>query len=434
MKLGLYVLAGAVAFVAHEATGCSEFLYNSSHWNVTADGPLPVMSGRTMDFAADQQSVLEIIPRGTTFQERPAPACADCAGYQWNNTLGFVAINIQDMDLATDGLNEKGLSAALLAMPDALAPRDDSSSSSGSITTRDPTLPAVASICTYILGSFASVNEVREGLERIQFAGFDERLLNLVRSQSDIALSSVPFHVSVRDSTGQSLVVEFVDGKMTLFDDLERFLAARAAESGQKETDSSNDGAKFREYHPVYRVQRISAMNHNVRKDSLNAVSSTPAQRVVSRMLHILNAVRLPTAEAWSLVRDHKGPQLFIRSAQNQQLRRIDLAQIDLASESGRRSIPVAHGDWFSDISRVPVQDDSSSKSSGSELTETTQLMAQERLPAPVRPHDRLSWFSFVSGVSWGAILTLGAIYGAPWIAMQIRRRKYKQIHDLAYL
>lgn len=424
MKVGSLALA---AFAMHGATGCSEFLYNGSNWDATADGPIPVMSGRTMDYASDLQSALKVVPRGTTFQELPTLACADCASYNWSNSFGFVAVNIQDLSFATDGLNEKGLSAAWLAIPEAITSHVDSRTSD--TRNSDPELPVVASISTYVLGNFASVNEVREGLNRIQFAGFDDRLLSHLFLQDVTARNNVPLYLSVRDSRGENLVVEFLDGKTTLYDDLEHFLAA---DLDQRKTGNSQDGAVLREFHPVYRVQRISAMNHNVRKKSSRDMRTTPAQHVVSTMLHILNTVRQPDSEAWSFVRDHKSLQLFIRSAQNQQLRRVELTQIDFASASSRRSIPLTHGDWFIDIPSAPAEG-ASAKTSASQMIQATELMAQERSSAPVRPHDRLSWFSFLSGLSWGAILTLGAIYGAPWIAMLIRRRRYKQIHDLAY-
>ena len=68
---------------------------------------------RTMEFAMDLGSEVQIIPRGFAVTS-PAP---NGGGLKWTSKYGYVAMNAYNMPVATDGLNEKGLGFGALYLP-----------------------------------------------------------------------------------------------------------------------------------------------------------------------------------------------------------------------------------------------------------------------------------------------------------------------------
>ena len=71
------------------------------------------MTVRTMEFAMDLGSEVQIIPRGLQVMS-PAP---NGDGLKWTSKYGYVAMNAYNMPVATDGLNEKGLGFGALYLP-----------------------------------------------------------------------------------------------------------------------------------------------------------------------------------------------------------------------------------------------------------------------------------------------------------------------------
>ncbi|GMG14829.1 unnamed protein product [Phytophthora fragariaefolia] len=322
-----------------------------------------------MDFRADLQTALEVVPRGTRFQEPPAAGCAQCAAWRWRNSLGFVGANVLGLNVAADGLNEAGLSAAWLSLEGSRYPSPEHAAD-GFNASR----PVVTSVCSFILGSFASVQEARDGLQRVQLAGVDAAVAQRLLPTADGGAAAL--HVSVHDRHGRHLVIEFLDG-VTVFHDnpngvltndppLEQQLQLlsthlREARGGVDTGDLLPGG-----YGSTERFVRLSVLKHRM-SDGYSAptphasyVEATDEQRAVSDALHLLNTVvRPPTGEAtqWSIVRDHERRMLYIRSTANQLLRRVSLDMIDWADPHARRMIPVAYGNWFVD-STLPLLDD----------------------------------------------------------------------------
>ncbi|KAG1702283.1 hypothetical protein DVH05_010073 [Phytophthora capsici] len=350
------------------SNGCSDFLLSTSN-------PLrSVVSGRTMDFEADLDTALEVIPRNTQFQELPVAGCPHCPDFEWQNKLGFVAANVYGVNVAVDGLNEEGLSAAWLYLEATKYPTPELGADNF-----NSSKPIVTSICSYILGNFATVSEVKRGLEDVQLAGINGQVAQQVLhvpAPSDGKAYSAPLHVSVHDRYGHNLVIEFLDGK-TIFHDnpngvltndpplpeqLELLSKHMSESTGTINTGDLLPGG----YGSTARFVRLSVLNKEISKGystpSVHAsyVEATDEQRVVSDTLHMLNTVvRPPMGEAtqWSFVRDHKRRLLYIRSTANQLLRRVNLDMIDWADPHARRLIPVSYGIWFLD-STVPLLDD----------------------------------------------------------------------------
>ncbi|KAF0687072.1 Aste57867_21153 [Aphanomyces stellatus] len=353
------LVAAATLNIVH---GCSEFLLNT-----TSD---QVVSARTMDFNVDLHTLVEIIPRNTLVQEPPVRGCPDCLDYAWRTKLGFVAFNSYGYNSASDGLNEKGLSAACLYLVGTVYPTLN--------VTDISHRPIVSSMITYILGNFETVDDVKRGLNSVQLTA------DIQDDSSDAdnndASNTDPLHVSVHDAAGQSIVIEFLNGTVHIYDNpngvltnqppLHDQLALLAAhDKKQGTTDVAFPGG----YDAVQRFQRLSLLNRHANAHFLRNTSysvATPDQAAVAAALHILDTVIIPTAHVpifniggmpsayeaspfatqYTVVRDHKNLRVFFRSTENQVLKSIDLTKIDFGNPANRKALPVEAGEWHVDV------------------------------------------------------------------------------------
>ena len=157
-----------------------------------------VIRGRTMEFGVDTQSNVILVPRGT---ERTATAPDGAKGKTWTAKYASLGMNALGMPILVDGLNEKGLSVGLFYFP-GYADYEAYEASDA-----DKTI-APWELGTYILDNFATLDEVRAGVE-------DVVVPNVVFEQWNFVM---PVHYIVMDSTGAALVIEFVDGKRAVHD------------------------------------------------------------------------------------------------------------------------------------------------------------------------------------------------------------------------
>ncbi|KAI9917763.1 hypothetical protein PsorP6_013353 [Peronosclerospora sorghi] len=354
--------------VLYPADGCSDFLLSRDASTTS------VISGRTMDFHADLESALEVIPRWTQFQEPPASGCPECPDFGWQNKLGFVAANVYGFNVATDGLNEAGLSAAWLYLETSEYPVPKSGAS---YVNRSK--PIVTSLCSYILGNFETVEQLKKGLEEVQLAGIDSQVAQEVLripAPADGKRESAPLHVSVHDRNGKNLVIEFLNGTTIFYDNPNGVLTNDPPldeqlnllhEYMEKDTNSSERGYTMPGgYSSTERFVRLSVLNEHVRQgystptEQVSYLRASEEQLVISEALHLLNTVVSPQiggATQWSIVRDHTRKMLYFRSTANQLLRRISLDMLDMANPHARRLIPVSYGKWFLDSTR-PLLDE----------------------------------------------------------------------------
>lgn len=158
-------------------------------WN--AEGQ-PVLVGRNMDWS-DWQTKM-----GTRFRTMPAgvqrEGLVDENPLKWTSRYGSVISTVWDCATA-DGLNEAGLVANLLYLAEA------------DYGERDPSLPGVSiSIWTqYFLDTCATVVEAVEAAKACQVQPFQ-----LVHSGQSV---NAPLHLSLSDATGDSAIIEVLDGK-----------------------------------------------------------------------------------------------------------------------------------------------------------------------------------------------------------------------------
>ncbi|MEZ9702746.1 linear amide C-N hydrolase [Vibrio sp. 10N.261.46.E12] len=193
-KLNKFMTATIVAAAVASATAsaCTSFVINSE------DGA--VVYGRTMEWGAfDVNSRLAISPRGHVYTGT-APDGKQALTY--SNKYGFVAMDAVLQDLAVDGMNEKGLVVGALYHPGAAEfPEYNPLDANSTISTQ--------ALANYMLGQFATVEEVAEGLKDVTV---------IMQKEEKFGNSEIPIHWTVVDANNDRIVVEYLNGELTVFD------------------------------------------------------------------------------------------------------------------------------------------------------------------------------------------------------------------------
>ena len=175
------------------AQACTSFLLKGS------DGGR--VYGRTMEFGQPLKSAAVLIQRGTALRGN-GPDGKIGNGLPWTSRYAVVGLNaIGINDALPDGMNEKGLAGGLLYfagyaqfqnVPAAQTQRSINSSQ----------------LLTYVLTNFASIEEAKKGLTQILVNGANVPGFG----------GPLPIHMTLHDSTGKSLSVEYIKGELTMMD------------------------------------------------------------------------------------------------------------------------------------------------------------------------------------------------------------------------
>jgi len=189
-KQGAVVLIAIVLFLAlmvDVSFACTDFQVKAE------DGT--VVIGRSMEFPVDLHSNVVIVPRGEQFISIDDKGVK---GITWTNKYGFLGIDAYNLkNCYVEGFNEKGLAFDALMFTGAKY---------------QPAEPdkfvAVSDFGSWMMGSFATVEEVKEALQKVNVAG----------TSLKAAGGNLDMHVAVHDASGKNLVIEFIDGKVKVYD------------------------------------------------------------------------------------------------------------------------------------------------------------------------------------------------------------------------
>ncbi len=179
--LGICVLGAISLSYCHNALeACSRIFWDNKVNKVTA---------RSMDLYVDENPGFLVSPRGL---KKSGDAGEN--SLQWMSKYGSVSITAFNTVAASEGINEKGLSAHVLYLHETqYEPRD----------TSRPGLSNALWV-QYILDNFATVKEAVQAMDRFQIVS------TVVEGRE------WPLHLCLEDQTGDSAIVEFLDGKMVL--------------------------------------------------------------------------------------------------------------------------------------------------------------------------------------------------------------------------
>jgi len=162
-----------------------------------------VVYGRTMEWGAfDLNSRVAIIPRGYLFKGMTPEGFN---GKSFQTKYGIVGLDALDRDYMVEGMNERGLAAGIFYHHNyAIYPNYVKKDSSNTISSLD--------VVNYILSQFTSVKEVTEGMKKVAVI--------LAPQLPGVTGMSYQYHWMVTDTTGASIVIEFRNHKMLIYNNI----------------------------------------------------------------------------------------------------------------------------------------------------------------------------------------------------------------------
>lgn len=337
-------LAGTLAFAPASSQACTTFRLQSgdSAWIV----------GRSMEFGMDLKSQVMLVPRGHTLvSTRPDLK----HGLTWTAKHGFLGINALGLDLAVDGMNESGLSVGALFLPGFAEYQPFPADGRHAVSNLD--LP------NWILSQFTTVAELREAIAKVA-------VYDLVLPQAG---GSMPLHWAVRDAQGGSIVLEYVGGKLTVYDNplgvmtnspsfdwhltnLRNYINLTninvdELKLGSVAIEPLGQGTGLLglpgDYTPPSRLIKAAALAYS-------AVPVSSALEGVNLGFHILNAVDIPRGAVaaktpstaggapsldyditeWSTVYDLKNRVAYYRTYGDFTIRKVDLGKVDFGGKA----------------------------------------------------------------------------------------------------
>lgn len=337
------LLSACLCLTSLEA--CTDFL-------IVADD-MAAINGRSMEFAVFLDSKFLVHPRG---EERISKAPDNQPGLKWTSQYGYIGVTAFDLDCAIDGLNEKGLSFGALWLPGTQYEQVHFQNLSRALL--------VEQIGDWILGSFATVAEVKKALGSVEvWAAPIEQIAGVP-----------PLHFAVHDASGESLVIEFINGKKKVYDNrihvltnapqfdwhvlnLGNYLNLKAigahaiALDGTVLSTPGNGSGLLGipgDWMPSSRFVRMTAFKEFAKKPKDAKVGTSLA-------FHLLNTVDIPFGVVgamekdavqfdytqWAIVKDLKNLKFYYRTYDDLNIRMIDLAKEELQKGASRRIIPM---------------------------------------------------------------------------------------------
>ena len=352
--IGFMMLALGVSLCLQQSVlACTSFVL------VAKDGA--AVYGRTMEWGTfDLNSRLVVVPRGHEFVGHTPDGKP---GLRWQARFGVVALDMIEKDYFSDGINEKGLVVGVLYLP-----------GFAEFQPYDPTQANISmgptDLANYVLTQFATVEKVREGLRKVRVVPVSEPAIGGIPA---------PIHLLVTDQTGKSIVVEFLEGELKVFDNplrvmtnspsfdwhmtnLRNYINLSAVPTPAKKIeglDFAPIGAGSGligmpgDFTPPSRFVRAVAFTQTARKTSDGPEAVYEVFRILDNFNLPLGSAEGPDANPerlkgmrsstiWTTVADTKNLVYYYHTQHNRRVRMVDLKRIDFSpNKAGLRRYPL---------------------------------------------------------------------------------------------
>lgn len=297
---------------------------------VVYEGPEGMTAtGRTMDWKEDPQTNIYIFPRGL---ERKGAESASTI--EWTSKYGSVVAAGYDIGIC-DGMNEKGLVANLLFLPESV------------YETENDERPVLGlSIWTqYVLDNFATVEEAVSELEKDTFRIDAPDLPNGVKSR---------LHLAISDPSGDSAIIEYPDGHVSIYEGKQyQVLTNSPAYNLQL---AVNDYWK-----QVGGLNMLPGTNRSSDRFArasfyINAVAQTPDPEIaIPTVFSVIRNVSVPygistpdsphiSSTRWRSVCDQKDLVYYFEKTVPMAVMHVNMKEIDFSEGSGERVLKLTDG------------------------------------------------------------------------------------------
>ena len=261
-----------------------------------------VITGRTMDWKEDIMSNIYVFPRGIQRVGHNKEKTVN-----WTSKYGSVIATGYDIGTC-DGMNEKGLVASLLFLPESIysLPGDIRPAMGISIWTQ------------YVLDNFATVREAVDELKKETFRIDAPRMPNGGPEST--------LHMAITDETGNTAVLEYLDGKLSIHEG--------------KEYQVMSD-----------RFVRTSFYIHAI-PQTADAKIAVPSVLSVMRNVSVPFGINTPekphiSSTRWRSVSDQKNKVYYFESTLTPNLFWLDLKKIDFSPKAGIKKLSLTKGEIY---------------------------------------------------------------------------------------
>ncbi len=333
MKFLNFLTLALILFGAQIANACTGIIVKTKN-GVT-------IPARTMEFGFDVRSKLLIIPKGTDLTFLSSNEQKD--GLKLKTKYGFAGMNAVEKEIVVDGMNEAGLYLGCFYFP-GFAKYES--------LTQENQKNAISSeeMGNYVLGNFASVEEVINGLKDVTVVG---SFIKDIQGEA-------PFHYAITDASGRSIVVEYTADGLNIHDNnvgavcnspsydwhltnLRNYVNLNPNNrhgvtlNGEKYS-SLGEGTGMLglpgDYTSSSRFVRATAFSNT-------ALPSQDETEGIFRAFHILNAFDIPKGAirekvnnqvftdytVWTSAADTKNKKYYYKTYKNQAVKELDLAE-----------------------------------------------------------------------------------------------------------
>lgn len=283
------------------------------------------LTARSMDWKVDIGTNIWALPRGIDRSGEVGPA-----SIEWTAEYGSVVATAYDI-ATTDGMNESGLVANLLWLPESEYPDWDGDSPGMSISLW----------AQYMLDNFATVSEAVDAVRDESFVVVSQN----VPGEDRLAA----LHLSLSDATGDSAIMEYVDGELVVHHDRDYQIMTNSPTY-----DKQRALAEYWEQiggtvmlpgtnRPADRFARARFYTDAIpqvedRRDATANVFS------VIRNVSVPHGISTPDAPhisstRWRTVADHKDGIYYFESALTPNVFWVELDSIDFSSEADAQTL-----------------------------------------------------------------------------------------------
>ncbi len=204
----------------------------------------------------------------------------------WTNKYGYFGRAAFHGAKVVDGMNTEGLSIAVLTLPGSVYPSYDPKNT-------NPVL-AIYDIPAYVL---SQAHSVRHAIKLIKG---HQLVQSAVEENNGIFIKDIPIHFVLRDKNGQSAVIEFLAGKVTIYENAGDILTNSPSYDWQQEhanhyaslSTSKSKSDQFSE-----RVHKYKEITQNATSAEANLVGMLGDFTAASRFARgniILNNLPMP--------------------------------------------------------------------------------------------------------------------------------------------
>ena len=167
-----------------------------------------VVIGRTIEWGFPMEYTFVSIPRGQTFTASfPADKVAkDYKALTWVTKYAYAGVGVTVQAGLDSAQNEAGLNIEGLNLP--------GFTEFQKVTPESKSVLALSDISDWILGNFATVQEVREALPKCT-----------VWTPAVSSQGSATIHLAITDRKGAGIVVEYVKGELNIYDNVTHTMA-----------------------------------------------------------------------------------------------------------------------------------------------------------------------------------------------------------------